>query len=71
MQELHNHCDDPTPVLSPVPQDKPEVEPVFDVRKSMADIGRAAYDNLNLLGQCCERSRCSWYGTRKNHRGGL
>ena len=48
LHELHNHCDDPKPVLPPVPQDKQEVEPAFVLLKSMAAIGRAALDNLNL-----------------------
>ena len=48
LQELHNHCDDPKPVLTPLPQDKQEVEPAFVLLKSMAAIGRAALDNLNL-----------------------
>ena len=74
LQELHNHCDDPKPVLPPPPQDKQEVEPAFVVLKSMAAIGRAALDNLNLPpppSPCCRRCRCFGYGTRKMHRGGL
>ena len=48
LQELHNHCDDPKPVLPPLPQDQQEVEPAFVLLKSMAAIGRAALENLNL-----------------------
>ena len=48
LQELHDHCDDPKPVLPPLPQDKQQVEPAFDLLKSMAAVGRAALDNLNL-----------------------
>ena len=48
LQELHNHCDDPKPVLPPLPQDKQEVEPAFVLLKSMVAIGRAPLDNLNL-----------------------
>ena len=38
LQELHNHCDDPKPVLPPLPQDKQAVEPAFGLLKSMAAI---------------------------------
>ena len=48
LQELHNHGDDPKPVLPPLPQDKQEAEAAFDLLKSMVAIGRAALDNLNL-----------------------
>ena len=48
LQELHNNCDDPKPVLSPLPQDKEEVKPTLDLLKSMAAIGRIAPANLNL-----------------------
>ena len=38
-----------TPSLfSPVPQDKQEVEPVFDLLKSMAPVGQAALEMLSL-----------------------
>ena len=49
LQELHIHCDIPKPVLPPLPKDKQEVEPAFDLLKSMVAIGRAAVDNLNML----------------------
>ena len=39
LQELHNHCDDPKPVLPPLPLDKQEVEPALVLLKSMAAIG--------------------------------
>ena len=48
LQELHNHCNDLKAVLPPLPQDKQEVEPAFDLPKSMAAIRRAAVHNLNL-----------------------
>ena len=48
LHELHNHCDDTKPVLPPLPQDKQEVQAAFGLLKSMADIGRAALDNLDL-----------------------
>ena len=48
LHEVHNHCDDPKPVLPPLPQDQQEVEPAFDLLKSMAAIGRAALGNLIL-----------------------
>ena len=48
LQELQNHCDDPEPDLDPMPQDKQDVPPAFDLLKSMAALGRAAHDNLNL-----------------------
>ena len=48
LQEPHNHCDDPKPVLPPMPQDKQEVEPAFVPVKSTAALGRTALDNLNL-----------------------
>ena len=34
LQQLENHCDDPKPILPPLPQDKQEVEPAFDLLKS-------------------------------------
>ena len=34
--------------MPPLPQDKQEVEPAFDLLKSMVAVGRAAPDNLNL-----------------------
>ena len=39
-----------TPILCcpPLPQDEQEVEPAFELLKSMAAIGRAAVDNLSL-----------------------
>ena len=49
LHELQNHCDDPRAVLPLVPQDKQRVHSVFDLLKSMAAIGLAALDNLNLL----------------------
>ena len=48
LHELHKHCDDRKPILSHLPQDKQEVEPPFDLLNSMAAIGRAAPDNLNM-----------------------
>ena len=36
LQELHNHYDGPKPILTPLPQDKQEVEPAFDLLKWMA-----------------------------------
>ena len=48
LQELHNHCDDPKPVLPSNKPPKQEVEPAFDLVKSMAATGRAAPDTLNL-----------------------
>ena len=48
LQELHNHCDDPKPVLPPLPQDKQEVEPAFVLLKSMPAMGLAALDSQNL-----------------------
>ena len=46
---LQTHCDDPKRDLPPpLPQDKQEVEPAFDLLKSMVPVGRAALDNLNL-----------------------
>ena len=49
LQELHNHCDNPKPVLPPPPpQEKQEVEPAFHLLKYMAAIGCTAPDNLNL-----------------------
>ena len=47
LQELHNHCDHPKPVLPPLPQDKQEVKPAFVLLKYMAALGRAALHNLN------------------------
>ena len=46
LQELQNHCDHPKPILPPVPQDKQEVEPAFDLLKSMVAEGRTALGNL-------------------------
>ena len=48
LQELHDHCNNPKLVLPPLRQDKQEVEPAFDLLKSMAAICRAALDNLNV-----------------------
>ena len=48
LQEPHNHCDYPKPLLPPLPQDKQEVALAHDLLKYMAAIGRPAPDNLNL-----------------------
>ena len=49
LQELQNNCDDPKPILPAPPQDKQQVQPVFDLLKSMGAKGRAAPDDVNLL----------------------
>ena len=38
----------PSLFCPPLPQDKQEVEPTFDLLKSMVAVGRAAPDNLNV-----------------------
>ena len=48
LRELQNHCHGSKPVLPPLPHNKQEVEPAFALLKSMAAIGRAALDTLNL-----------------------
>ena len=71
LQELHNHCDDPKSVLYPLPHDKRGVEPAFDLLKSMAPIGRAAPDILNLAAPPVHAASCPClgYGSRKIHGG--
>ena len=48
LQELQNHYDDPRRVLPPLPRDKQEVEPAFDLLRLMPLVGRTLQDTLNL-----------------------
>ena len=49
LQKVQNHCDNPKPILPPpANRFKQEVQPAFDLLKSMVAVGRAALDNTAM-----------------------